>query len=75
MLREIFIMDKRMGESHTFVLDNQPFYNSHCLNKDIPAFLHMAKGDAPLIDMMYKINQSRKAQFFKKDNENLYFRR
>ncbi|MDR0404994.1 MAG: hypothetical protein LBH37_04360 [Oscillospiraceae bacterium] len=59
MLREIFIMDERMGDSHTFVYDGQPFYDSHCLNKDIPAFLHVAKGNAPLINTMHEINQSK----------------
>jgi len=63
MLREIFIMDKRMGESHTFVLNDQPFYDSHCLNKDIPAYLHFAGEDSPLIDAMHKINEARKKNY------------
>lgn len=63
ILREIFIMDKRMGESHTFVLTDQPFYDSHCLNKDIPAYLHIADGDSPLIDAMHKINKARKKNY------------
>ena len=60
LLREVFIMDERMGDSHTFVLENQKFYNSHCLNKDIPAFLNIANGKAPLIEKMYEINKESK---------------
>lgn len=35
-LRELFILDKRMGESHTFVYKDKPYWDSHCLNKDVP---------------------------------------
>lgn len=34
-LRELFILDKRLGESHTFVYRDQPYWDSHCLNKDV----------------------------------------
>lgn len=62
LLREAFVMDERMGDSHTFVLDEQPFYDSHCLNKDVPAFLHMANGKAPLMKSVYQINQQLKIE-------------
>ena len=42
-LREIFIMDERMGDSHTLIKEDQPFYDSHCLNKDIPALNRQTK--------------------------------
>lgn len=61
-LREVFIMDERMGESHTFVYDNQPYYDSHCLNKDIPALIKFAEGCAPLIESMDRINTQRKSK-------------
>ena len=35
-LRELFILDKRLGESHTFVYRDSPYWDSHCLNKDVP---------------------------------------
>ena len=35
-LRELFILDKRVGESHTFVYKDKPYWDSHCLNKDVP---------------------------------------
>lgn len=36
-LRELFIMDPRVNPSHTFVYRDHPFWDSHCLNKDVPA--------------------------------------
>lgn len=36
-LRELFVLDPRVGKSHTFVYDDHPYWNSHCLNKDVPA--------------------------------------
>ena len=36
-LRELFILDPRVGKSHTFVYDDHPYWDSHCLNKDVPA--------------------------------------
>lgn len=35
-LRELFILDPRINPSHTFVYKNTPFWDSHCLNKDVP---------------------------------------
>lgn len=35
-LRELFILDPRVNPSHTFVYEETPFWDSHCLNKDIP---------------------------------------
>lgn len=36
-LRELFILDPRVHPSHTFVYEDTPYWNSHCLNKDVPA--------------------------------------
>lgn len=58
-LRELFIMDERLGASHTFVYKEEPYYNSHCLNKDIPAFISFAK-QAPLMTAVNEINLKRK---------------
>lgn len=35
-LRELFVLDSRMGNSHTFVYEDKPYWDSHCLNKDVP---------------------------------------
>ena len=34
-LREAFLKDPRVSASHTFVYDETPFWDSHCLNKDV----------------------------------------
>lgn len=62
-LREVFIMDSRMGESHTFVYEHQPYYDSHCLNKDIPALIQFAEGGAPLMAAMDSVNAERKKKY------------
>jgi nucleotide sugar dehydrogenase len=41
--RELMLLDKRISPSHTFISDDQPFYDSHCLNKDVPALIHFAE--------------------------------
>lgn len=60
-LREVFVMDERMGESHTFVYEDKPYYDSHCLNKDIPALIKFA-GNPPLMTKMDEINKERKGK-------------
>ena len=59
-LREIFIMDERMGDSHTYVYPDKPFYDSHCLNKDVPALIHQSDGMANLMKTVHQINTARK---------------
>ena len=43
-LRELFILDKRMGDSHTFVYKDKPYWDSHCLNKDVPHIAYYDDG-------------------------------
>lgn len=59
-LRELFVLDERMGNSHTFVYEHQPYYDSHCLNKDIPALLSFAEIDMPIMRAVYEENSRRK---------------
>ena len=59
-LREIFIMDERMGDSHTFVYPDKPYYDSHCLNKDVPALINQSEGMACLMSAVHRINMGRK---------------
>lgn len=35
-LRELFLADPRVNPAHTFVYREHPYYDSHCLNKDVP---------------------------------------
>lgn len=63
-LRECFIADERVNPSHTFVYKDKPYYDSHCLNKDIPALLHQCRisnASAPLMTAVDTINRSKKA--------------
>jgi len=61
-LRECFIMDERMGDSHTFIHEDSPYYDSHCLNKDVVALIKFAKS-TPLITKMNEINSDKKHRF------------
>lgn len=47
-----------MNPSHTIAYKGQPYYDSHCLNKDIPAFANQFKDD--FMWMVDKINKGRK---------------
>lgn len=59
-LRELFIADERVGASHTFVYPEKPYYDSHCFNKDIPAFISFAGEKAPLMLAVKEINELKK---------------
>lgn len=59
-LRELFVADDRVGNSHTFVYPDNPYYDSHCFNKDIPALVKFAGEQAPLISCVNHINKERK---------------
>lgn len=58
-LREIFVLDERMGNSHTFVNSETPYYNSHCLNKDIPGLICQTD-KAHLLEAMLDINKKKR---------------
>jgi UDP-glucose 6-dehydrogenase len=36
-LRELFVLDPRVNPAHTFVYRDHPYWDSHCLNKDVNA--------------------------------------
>lgn len=60
-VRNILLADSRINPSHTFVYENQPFYDSHCLNKDVPAFIQQF--DLPLMKAVSQINCELKDRF------------
>ncbi len=52
ILRELWLEDPRVNRSHTFVYPDHPGWDSHCLNKDIPAIInasHFAGYDAEFL--------------------------
>lgn len=57
-LRELFILDPRVNPSHTFVYIDQPYWDSHCLNKDVRAIAEVT--DAELLKDVIKFNESQK---------------
>ena len=57
-LRELFLLDPRVNPSHTFVYRNHPYWESHCLDKDVPAIAN--DFNAPLLKSVIEYNESRK---------------
>jgi len=63
ILRELWLQDPRINRSHTFVFDDTPYYQSYCLDKDIPALIEFAKGKGYSPDFMrsvYEVNNKHK---------------
>lgn len=50
-VREVFLKDPRMNPSHTFVYKDNRGWNSHCLNKDVPAIAEWYDNEL-LLDMI-----------------------
>lgn len=57
-LRELFVLDPRVEPSHTFVYEDHPYWDSHCLNKDVSAVANYF--NAPLLKSVIDFNQSQK---------------
>ena len=57
-LRELFILDPRVNPSHTFVYDDHPYWNSHCLNKDVASVVNQYNVD--LLRNVISINEAQK---------------
>ena len=62
-LRELWLADSRVSPSHTLVYEDKPYYDSHCLNKDIPALISFCEKKnikTPLMKEVEYINKARK---------------
>lgn len=59
-LRELFVLDPRVEPAHTFVYDEHPYWDSHCLNKDVLAIANCF--DASLLKSVITFNQSQKTK-------------
>lgn len=64
-LRELFVLDPRINPASSFVYREHPYWDSHCLNKDIPAIAITAGVDL-LLDMI-KFNNRQKEKIKNKD--------
>lgn len=60
-VRELFVLDPRVNPSHTFVYRDHPFWDSHCLNKDVPAIAEYA--DADLLKAVIAFNEKRRKEW------------
>lgn len=60
-LRELFILDPRVNPAHTFVYNDKPYWDSHCLNKDVPSIAHLA--DAEFIKAVIEFNKKQKEKY------------
>lgn len=58
-LRELFVLDPRVNPSHTFVYRDHPYWDSHCLNKDVPAIANTY--DASFLKGVIMYNEHAKA--------------
>jgi len=61
-LRELFVLDPRVNPSHTFVYETTPYWNSHCLNKDVPAIANQY--DMDLLKAVIDFNETQKGSVF-----------
>ncbi len=64
-LRELWLADKRVSPSHTLVYPNKPYFDSHCLNKDVPALINFCEKqgiDTPLMKWVLNIRDAKKEQ-------------
>lgn len=57
-LRELFILDPRVNPSHTFVYRDKPYWDSHCLNKDVRAIAETQ--NAELLKNIINFNNNQK---------------
>lgn len=57
-LRDLFILDPRINPSHTFVYKDTPYWDSHCLNKDVPAIANQY--NMPLLKNVVEFNNCQK---------------
>lgn len=63
-LRECIVLDPRIGFAHTFVYDDQPYWSSHCLNKDVPSIANQF--DNKLMKSVIEFNEQMKKYSDKK---------
>ena len=62
-LRELWLLDPRIGRSHSFAFRDQPYYDSKCLQKDVPGIIAAANEagiDMPLLRTVVTVNEIRK---------------
>jgi UDP-glucose 6-dehydrogenase len=64
-LRELWLLDPRIGRSHTFVLPFGRGFGGRCLPKDLNAIIHAARGagvEAGLLEAVRDVNDAIRAR-------------
>lgn len=59
-LRELFVRDPRVNPSHTYMYRDAPYWQSHCLDKDVRAIAETY--DAKLLLSMIEFNENMKKE-------------
>lgn len=71
-VRSLFLMDERFSPFFTYVFEDQPYYDSHCLNKDLPALIsHLNKlknYNPKLLESIVEINSRWKEEYQQERN-------
>lgn len=62
-VRELFVADPRVNPSHTFVYAGHPYFDSHCLNKDVPSVANQF--DMDLLKAVIGVNMKYKNEYLK----------
>jgi UDPglucose 6-dehydrogenase len=63
--REMLLLDQRISRSHSFTFREHPYYDSHCLNKDLPAIVHYAESEGlrlRFIERIIETNEEKKCE-------------
>ena len=68
-LRECWIADKRVSPSHTYVDEDKPYYDSHCLKKDIPAIISVCEEKKVRVPLLKEVLRSNNLERILKDIE------
>jgi len=66
-LRELFLLDNRVNPSHTFVYSDTPYWDSHCLNKDVQYTAYSEEN--PLMKSVCDYNMEQKSKYQKQEEQ------
>jgi len=57
-LRELFVLDPRINPAHTFVYKEKPYWDSHCLNKDVTSIANQY--EMPFLHSVIDFNEEQR---------------
>lgn len=68
-LRELWLMDSRVGRSHTAVFKDSPGYGGKCIPKDVSALIHEAKESGAYPDLLEAVQYRNNTLKLDKSNQ------